>query len=120
MPDRILIGSFFFRDEDNGCITGKYFNTGMDSPLIEGSKFLDTDEPGKKYCGRYNTIWLDTVTNPSGLVVLEIKSKTNEIYALTWSDAKTPQTAIFYGEAMLVNDLLVGCYWSVNVKPDGY
>jgi hypothetical protein len=118
--ERILIGSFFFRDEGDGCITGKYFNSGMNSPLIEASKFINTVTSTKKFCGIYNTLWLDTVTDPSGLVILEIQPKTDDIDKLLWSDAVPPHATCFLGEAMLVDDLMVGCYWSTNVRPDGY
>lgn len=117
---RILIGSFFFRDEGDGCITGKYFNTGMDSPLVETSKFRNRIAHDGNFLGRYNTIWLDTINEPSGLMILDIEPKLPDLYSLVWYNADAPATPVFYGEAMMAGNLLVGCYWSTNVRPDGY
>jgi hypothetical protein len=108
MPD--VIGSFVFRNEGDGCLTGKYINRGMISPLTESSK-IQGQMSNDRFSGRYFTVWLDTATFP-GSSFLDI-TRNNESYDLIWTLSDSRR--IYAGQGMLFGDLLLGSYWSYDL-----
>ncbi len=111
MPSKILIGSFVFRDEGDGCLTSKYINTFQTEPYVECSKRVESSVEGHEngnepFVGNYLTTWIEEnqkIENGT----LEI-SKTNSSYKLAW---KNGVKDLFKGTGMLSGNLLVGTYW---------
>ena len=109
MPN--VIGSFVFRNEGDGCLTSKYINRGMTSPLTECSKVQGrVHEDG--FSGRYFSVWLDSPVTPNNSF-LQI-TRNRESFDLTWSDSSSNR--IYGGQGMIVDNLLVGSYWSYDLN----
>jgi len=104
-----ITGSFVFRDEGDGCLSSKYINRGLASPLVECSK-INKRTTNEKFCGEYFSVWLDSPTDPNSSS-LDISKNAGDFYDLTWTDLGG--TIIYKGQGMLFGDLLVGCYWSI-------
>ena len=108
MPN--VIGSFVFRNDGDGCLTSKYINRGMTSPLTECAKVqgvVDND----RFSGRYFSIWLDTPIDPNSSF-LEIE-RNRESFNLIWvKDGSN----IYAGQGMLFGNFLVGSYWSIDLN----
>jgi hypothetical protein len=76
-----IIGSFVFRHDGDGCITGKYFNNGMKSPLPESAKLDISAEDDDIFTGVYNSTWLDDIHAPNeGWLEIKKKPGTSGIY----------------------------------------
>lgn len=113
---KIVIGSFAFRDEGNGCITSKYINNHTEEPFTEACKYLrsskiPSDIPSEKkatgFEGYYDTVWLEqSPTYIKG--ELEIRRLPNDAYRLTWW---VDNKEVFYGIGTIAGNLLVGAYW---------
>ena len=108
LSDIKLIGCFVARDDGNGCLSSKYMNVGLDSPLVEASKRISTPTPEVKFTGEYSTIWLDDIYVPKA-ATLTITMSSDDYYILRWTAANG--TLIFEGQGMVVQDLLVGSFW---------
>jgi hypothetical protein len=100
-----IVGSFVFTDLGDGCINGKYINTGIDSPLPECCKLIN-EKSKIPFIGTYFSTWLES-NSENNSSTLQINKK-NDKYSLKWLDKNKP---IFEGEAMLFNGLLIGAYW---------
>jgi len=103
-----VIGSFYFRNEGDGCIMGKYLNQGMSTPLPECAKKSESTKE-LDFEGTYQTAW--HAHGSANESMLEIKPRKGKFF-LTWTDKKSEQV-LFKGEAMIVEGLLVGSYWSI-------
>ncbi len=110
MPN--VIGSFVFRNEGDGCLSSKYINRGMPSPLMECSKTIGNLTPDDLYSGRYDSIWLEG-GNQTNSSILNAQRNQDGIYILTWT---LNGNDIFGGQGMLFENLLVGCYWSSDLQ----
>ena len=108
-----IFGSFVFRDEGDGCLTSKYINKGMTSPLTECSK-LHNKTGNDKFVGYYFSVWLDSPSDGNNSFLEILKRTTNDYYDLVWIDSK--KVHIYEGQGMLFGDLLVGCYWSYDLN----
>lgn len=101
-----IIGSFVFRNEGDGCLTGKYINNGLDTPVPECCK-LKTAIGMSPFEGVYISTWIEGTTS-TVCATLKIE-KFKEIYKLEWSKNND---LIFEGQAMLHENLLIGHYYT--------
>ena len=109
MPN--IIGSFVFRNEGDGCLTSKYINRGMNTPLVECSKVQGrVAEDG--FSGNYFSVWLDSSvdSNSSSLRI----TRNNESFDLRWTNVNSGDE--YAGQGMLIDGLLVGSYWSYDLN----
>ena len=103
-----LVGTFVFRDDGDGCLTSKYINVGLDSPLVEAAKRISNPTPEVKFTGEYSSIWLDDIYVPKA-ATLTISLSSNDYYILRWTTTNGNLT--FEGQGMIIQDLLVGSFW---------
>lgn len=99
------LGTFYFRNEGTGCISGRYFNEGMNGPLPECAKLISA-EYDCPFAGKYTTTWLETATEHE-IAGLTIKCVGGH-YELRWY--RQDGTAVFRGIGILVDGLLAGSY----------
>lgn len=100
-----MTGAFIFRDEGDGCLSSKYFNSTMNTPLMEAAKIKKGTKGTDPFTGQYSTVWLEKSGSPE-FGDLEITKKTSDIFSLKWSNPKQN----YAGEAMIVDGLLVGWF----------
>ena len=114
-----VIGSFVFRDDNNGCLTSLYFNTPSKGTSVESCK-RDNNTSTKKFEGIYYTSWHEDAGEVE-IGIVEISAVPNKYhnndYILQWRKNDNTKTLIYYGEAFLYGELLVGAYWTVDT-PD--
>ena len=102
-----VIGSFVFRDEGDGCLTGKYINRGLTTPVTECCK-RRSDASLVPFEGSYITVWIEGTVI---IVSTDLRiTRVGDLFDLLWTRTDTDIT-VFTGKAMLHGDLLVGCYW---------
>jgi hypothetical protein len=114
MSKQGIIGSFVFRDEGDGCLTSKYMHDdSLQCPFTEGCKFISASTTMGKFCGIYQSVWIEDNDNyiKAGLSI-EKHPKNDSIYKLRWYEPGDPNAIIFYGTGMLFENLLVGAYWA--------
>ena len=112
MKSKSIIGSFVFRDEGDGCLTSKYMSDGPESPFTEGCKLIAGTGTPDKFCGRYQTAWLEEKDrHVKAELLIEKNTSNGNIYKLYWYEPKNRSAGIFEGSAMLFENLLVGAYW---------
>jgi len=108
-------GAFVFRDDGDGCITGKYCNTDSE-PFIEAAKRVSVADAFNPFSGVYNTVWLEVVagTRSHHRATLAIQPNITRVgtFDLEWRG--DDNGIIFQGIGMLYNGLLVGGYWSTD------
>lgn len=100
-----VIGRFYFKMTPTGNLIGEFSNNGMHE--ID-SECANKQSNEKGFIGIYHSVWEDD--NGSNLAVLTIdyRAGTNDkIYVLKW---KQNNITKFWGEGMLVDDLLIGDY----------
>jgi hypothetical protein len=106
----MIIGSFVFRDEGDGCLVSKYVNNGQDTPYVESCKLKEKIISPWEFDGVYDTVWIEEKSKRVR-GELKIKKRDNaDVYELSW---KNLTTEVFKGIGMIYQDLLVGCYWEV-------
>jgi len=101
-----IIGRFYFKMTKTGNLIGEYSNGGMKEVKTESA---DAISKNQGFVGTYHSTWAEG--NKIDLTTLHINHKpdtTNKIYSLEWKDQSN--TIIFWGEGMLVDDLLIGDY----------
>ncbi len=107
-----IIGTFVFTNVGDGCLTSKYVNNVMDTPLVEGCKLISEGNYQDHFIGNFKTTWIEN-ENESIFCNLNISNKTESIYNLKWSNIEKPNKIIFVGIGMIYQGNLVGSYWSL-------
>jgi len=103
-----IVGGFSFRDEGDGCIHGKYINTGAAEPFPEACKRKDPSSPNAPFVGRYDSVWLQANSHHAAELAITITPPGR--YRLIWTLNSIPT---YEGVGMLVGGMLVGGYWQV-------
>lgn len=116
LPTGLLVGSFVFRNEGDGCLTSKYHHFGSPTgPFTEASK-VKSKPPSiiDEFSGIYETTWLEEFNNHE-YSDLEIKPNhpNSNIFDVIWYNPQNKSEHYFEGTAMLFGDLLVGAYWNI-------
>jgi hypothetical protein len=108
-----IIGSFFLRDEGDGCLTSKYHHgDSLEGPFTEACKLTDQSTSNERFVGTYRTVWLeDDNEHLAAELLIERHPRNTAIFRLFWRDAANNNRNIFEGTAMLFGTLLVGTYW---------
>lgn len=106
-----IIGTFVFTDVGDGCLTSKYVNNGMNSPLVECCILIEEGNYKDHFLGLFRTTWIEN-KNESIISNLYISNKTESVYNLKWSKIENPDEIIFEGIGMIYQGNLVGSYWS--------
>jgi hypothetical protein len=110
-----VIGSYILRDEKNGCLTSLYFNEPGNGTFVESCK-LYRKIGSEKFEGIYYTsLHEDKGKIESCILEITAIKNTNLLYdyKLEWKELNKPNALIFYSEAFLYGEILVGAYWSV-------
>lgn len=107
-----LIGRFYFKKTANGNLIGEYSNRAPASSRSY-AEAATRIEGGNEWVGDYMTTWCEAPKNECVSARLEIEAKPNciGIFILRWRPASEPNgKAMFAGEAMLCDDMIVGDY----------
>lgn len=105
----MIIGSFVFRDDGDGCLSAKYHNQVMRSPLVESCKRTSTFH-ADPFEGVFFTVWIEGGTTPE---TAELRiSRRGDVYQLTWT---SNNVVVFRGQGMLYDGVLTGFYWDDEI-----
>lgn len=100
-----IIGRFYFKMTKNGNLIGEYSNSGM-STIDSESANAKTNQHG--FIGKYESVWSEDDKSFLTLIEIEHRDETNQkLYSLKW---KKNKKTIFWGEGMIVDDMLIGDY----------
>ncbi|MBN2683861.1 MAG: hypothetical protein JXR40_01150 [Pontiellaceae bacterium] len=105
-----IIGRFYFKLSSNGNLLGEYSNNKSQDCDVEAAKRLPEWQGTNinSFVGKYQSTWTEGDSYHSA--ILTITNWNAQIYSLEWSrDNKTD----FKGEAMIMDGILIGNYWSV-------
>ena len=95
-----LIGTFYFKRTLHGNIIGEFTNNDSSKIMTESatpkSSTIDFE-------GEYNSNWFDITTHSADLNI----EKNGNKFKINWTELHNPS---YEGEAILVDDLLVGYY----------
>jgi hypothetical protein len=119
-----ILGYFIFQNMGDDCLASKYCHRALPSPHPETMKRLldeatgTTDEPAQNiFLGRFRTTWIqDLNSRNSEIATVIVRNKPGfpGIFQLLWNDFNN--SPIFFGEAMIHNEILVGSYWDENIN----
>lgn len=119
-----ILGYFIFQNMGDGCFASKYCHRLLSSPHPETMKRLidetttTTNEPAQNiFLGRFRTTWiqdLNALNSEIATVVVNNKPGFPGIFELIWTDFNNDP--IFFGEAMIHNEILVGSYWDDDIN----
>lgn len=112
MKPKMMIGTFVFRFEGDGCLTSKYLNQGQATPYVEACKLKEAPSDIDNFSGRFDTVWIEE-NNKCVCAELSIIKKTSDSYELIWYKLNQPESILFNGIGMLYDNLLVGSYWEI-------
>lgn len=108
MSHKNIIGTFVFRNEEDGCLTSKYFHGNQPYPFVEACKRLDNSpEQADGFAGEYKTVWIQD-NHESVEAELKINLQPSNTYTLSWTKGDNVE---FEGIGMIYDGLLVGAYW---------
>ena len=116
MAQKDIIGTFIFRNEGNGCLTGKYANNvSTNDPYPEASKRTAVDPIYKNdvFCGIYRTVWIENNLPESAQLRITKNLKDTNKYELAWYRPDTAATPVYKGMGILSDGLLIGDYWNM-------
>ena len=99
-----IIGNFYFRRTANGNILGEYTNKGIKEVFAEIAIPKDKIDT---FVGKYTTSWFEGNTEDPNTSELEIETKEDNKFRLTWKNANEE---LFYGEGFIVDNILIGFY----------
>ncbi len=109
----MIHGRFYFKQTANGNLLGEYSNQISTQNTAESSNLLGNfTDP---FIGEYQSVWFELGNRAPDAMQLTIEHKPGtfgRIYKVEWSDANR---IVFIGEAFLVDDLLIGNYWDMEV-----
>lgn len=111
MSDK-LIGRFYFKKTANGNLIGEYSNRDPNSKRIYAEAATRTGG-GSEWIGEYKTTWCEAADHNCLSADLKIapKRECGGLFILRWYSPGGSRL-LFYGEAMLCDDMLVGDYTS--------
>jgi hypothetical protein len=110
-----IIGTFVFRNDGDGCLSGKYVNKdSTNGPLGEVCKGKKGNKSKVVFVGKYDVVWLEDKGHRSSILTITHNSSRN-MYNLTWEN-KDKDNYSYKGIGMLYDGLLVGSYWSDESK----
>lgn len=116
MAQKDIIGTFVFRNEGNGCLTGKYANNiSTNDPYPEASKRISPDPVYKDdvFCGIYRTVWVGNNGAESAQLRITKNLKDAYKYELEWYRPDHAAVPIYKGMGILSDELLIGDYWNM-------
>jgi len=104
MNKKSIIGSFFFRDEGDGCLTSKYMNdSSTECPFTEGCKLIPGTGTGDKFCGKYQSVWIeDNDKHVKAELLIKKNPKNSYTYKLYWHEPRNKR-AIVQNKMLLYN-----------------
>ncbi len=100
----MIIGRFYFRLTKSGNLLGEFSNNVTNQNFTEGADRIKGDLTS--FLGSFVSTWHEG--GDSFLVTLTIDTKINStnLFSVTWVSKKSN----FWGEAFIVDDLLIGDY----------
>lgn len=106
-----IIGSFIFRESEDGNLISQFRNNGTANSQIETSIRRNIINNLEGFAGTYLSKW----NEDDGEAILEItRLNNNEFFNLVWSDLDTNKPK-FFGQGMQYENSLVGCYWNIEM-----
>lgn len=100
-----IIGKFYFMLTKNGNLLGEFTNNEMDGRWdIESANKKGNDNID--FVGKFISVWLEDEKAYKAVLEIEKIDKIN--YALNWKNIN--DTEIFFGNAKLENEMLIGNY----------
>ena len=109
-----IIGSFVFRNEGDGCLTAKYFESdSRQGPFTESCKLVGQPSLNSPFIGNYITSWIEEGNRiQNGILVIEESHDNQNLFSLRWFRDANESDLLFEGFAMRYENLLVGTYWN--------
>jgi len=104
-------GRFYYKLTNSGNLIGEFSNQTSDSNFAESATRTTPFEP-RNFNGTYNTTWYEENTGQAYTLVID--SINNYIFELTWTNQDGVK--IFFGEAFIVDDILIGNYWDKELN----
>jgi hypothetical protein len=107
------IGNFYFKLTDAGNLIGEYSNADTDRSRPESAwRKCPVDKPS--FDADYVATWYEPGSKAGEVAELQITLKNGSvgIFELVWSELKEPNKAIYRGQAMCCDGMLVGNYQS--------
>ncbi len=109
----MIHGRFCFIRTQNGNLLGEYSNQLSRFNATECAELRRRDEEEPPFAGTYRSTWLEDDGPEDMLLTIGPRpSERDSIYKLTWSRGTE---VVFYGEAFVFNDVLIGNYWDAEV-----
>lgn len=109
-----IVGRFYFKRSANGNLTGEFSNNGM---LKISSEMAEPIEPTTDFLGKYIATWIEDGRIISSILTIAMKEGAiARLYSLVW---RKGSDIIYWGEAMLCDDILIGDYrnyWVVQPR----
>lgn len=96
-----IIGRFYFRIK-NGNLIGHFSNNLQVTNFGENAHRIN----GSGFEGQFNSTWTDDVGTVQAHLTIQLKTNSNDIYTLNWSNGVIQ----FWGEGFIVDNLLIGDY----------
>ncbi|HLN94441.1 MAG TPA: hypothetical protein VK183_02310 [Flavobacterium sp.] len=110
----MIHGRFCFTRTQNGNLLGEYSNQQSQFNATECAELQqEPDEDAPPFVGTYRSTWLER-DGPDEMT-LRIATRSTErgtIYTLTWARGTE---VVFFGEAFVFGEILVGNYWDKDV-----
>ncbi len=106
------IGSFYFKQTENGNLLGEFSNNSMDNNTTESADIIKIEDA--VFIGNYKSSWIENEN--AELLNLNIKLETNsKIYKLTWYKNVIDKPT-FFGKGFIVDKILVGNYQDFQIE----
>ncbi|RZJ69217.1 hypothetical protein [Flavobacterium sp.] len=105
----MINGRFYFRLTDSGNLVGEFSNQSSPTQSAESANRIGTTGIG--FVGEYNSVWMED-DGPSNMVLV-ITEIPGRLFSLTWNGTNG---VVFRGEGFLVDGLLIGNYWDIDLE----
>ncbi len=103
----MIIGRFYFKRTASGNLIGEFSNNTMEKNCTEGANRIYPDTGS--FVGTYITTWSEISSPEVSEMVIMPKLGCINIFTIEWTDLTNKKT-IFWGEGMIVDDMLIGDY----------
>ena len=112
MNEKDIVGRFYFKQTSNYNLIGEYSNNLSENNLSECANKVD--EITEQFIGKYITTWFDNESISLDLIISHKKKSNKSIFTLNWQNRN--DEIYFYGEAFLVDEILIGDYRNFELK----